>query len=143
MIIFDTDIVTLIETPGTVEYRRIESRIAQLPTEERVFTSVITYDEQTRGWLAYAAKARTPEEEVKAYERLQRHLENYRHLELVPFALPAVIRFRSLRRQYPRLGRNDLRIAAICLAQDSLLVSRNLRDFAQIEGMRIEDWTTP
>ncbi len=142
MIIFDTDVLTLIETPGTPEYRRIEARIAQAPPGDEILTSVITYDEQTRGWLAYAAKAKTPEEEERAYRRLQKHLENYKQLDLKSFDLAAVHRFRALRQQYRRLGANDLRIAAICLIEDALLVSRNLRDFKQIHGLRVEDWTS-
>jgi predicted nucleic acid-binding protein len=35
----------------------------------------------------------------------------------------------------------DLRIAAIVLARDDTLLSRNLPDFRRIAGLRVEDWS--
>jgi tRNA(fMet)-specific endonuclease VapC len=35
----------------------------------------------------------------------------------------------------------DLRIGAIALANDALLISRNLRDFMRIPNLHVEDWT--
>ena len=34
----------------------------------------------------------------------------------------------------------DLRIASIALTHDATLLSRNLRDFTKIPGLRVEDW---
>jgi len=36
----------------------------------------------------------------------------------------------------------DLRIAAIAMASDAILVTRNLRDFNGIDGLTIVDWST-
>ncbi|MFN0078159.1 MAG: type II toxin-antitoxin system VapC family toxin [Prosthecobacter sp.] len=33
----------------------------------------------------------------------------------------------------------DLKIAAICLAHDAMLLTRNLSDFDQIPGLRVEN----
>jgi tRNA(fMet)-specific endonuclease VapC len=33
-----------------------------------------------------------------------------------------------------------LKIAAIAIANDALLLSANLRDFEQVPGLRVEDW---
>ena len=34
----------------------------------------------------------------------------------------------------------DPKIAAICLAHDALLLTRNLADFARVAGLRVENW---
>jgi tRNA(fMet)-specific endonuclease VapC len=35
----------------------------------------------------------------------------------------------------------DLKIAAIALVQQAVVLTRNQRDFAKIVGLQIEDWT--
>jgi len=35
----------------------------------------------------------------------------------------------------------DLKIAAIAIANDATLLSRNLRDFGKVPDLRVEDWT--
>jgi tRNA(fMet)-specific endonuclease VapC len=34
----------------------------------------------------------------------------------------------------------DLKIAAIALANDALVLSANLREFGRVPGLRVEDW---
>jgi tRNA(fMet)-specific endonuclease VapC len=142
MIILDTDILSIIDVPDTPEYVRLQARIAQVPREEQILTTVINYEEQTRGWLDYAARAKTDRQLAEAYGRLRKHLVKYRSMEIVAFDLAAVELFGTLRSTYRRTGRNDLRIAAICLLHDALLVTRNLKDFGAIRGLRVEDWTS-
>jgi len=54
--------------------------------------------------------------------------------------MPAATKYEELRRQHRRIGRDDLRIAAIALVQDAILVTQNVTDFAAIEGLRVENW---
>lgn len=35
----------------------------------------------------------------------------------------------------------DLKIAAIAIANNAILLTRNLKDFGQIEELQAEDWT--
>jgi tRNA(fMet)-specific endonuclease VapC len=46
-----------------------------------------------------------------------------------------------LRKEKPRTGRMDLRIAAVALANSATLVTRNAGDFEGIAGLTIVDWS--
>ena len=39
-----------------------------------------------------------------------------------------------------RIGTLDLRIASITLAYDATLLTRNIADFRQVPGLKIENW---
>ena len=45
-----------------------------------------------------------------------------------------------LNKKLKKIGRADLLIAAISLANRSILVSRNLKDFRQVPGLQVENW---
>ncbi len=57
------------------------------------------------------------------------------------YTLEAHYHFRELREQKIRIGTQDSRIAAISLSENSILVTRNYRDFSQIPNLRLQDWT--
>src|SRR5439155_10371567 len=88
MVILDTDHLSLLEQVPSQASRRLRERLGALPPDE-ITTTIITYEEQTRGWLAYAARARTIAQQVAAYERLERHLDTYRVIPVVSFATAA------------------------------------------------------
>ncbi|MCE7988051.1 MAG: type II toxin-antitoxin system VapC family toxin [Caldilinea sp. CFX5] len=60
---------------------------------------------------------------------------------MLSFDATAAIQFRHLQQQRLRVGTQDLRIAAIALANNCTLVTRNRRDFERIPELRIEDWS--
>jgi tRNA(fMet)-specific endonuclease VapC len=110
-------------------------------TSSEVATTIITYEEQMRGWLSYIAKTSSIEVQVVAYRRLEKHLANYRTIPIVGFDEKAGQVFQELRVTYPRLGSMDVKIAAISMVNQAILLTRNLSDFGQIAGLRAEDWT--
>jgi tRNA(fMet)-specific endonuclease VapC len=68
-------------------------------------------------------------------------LDYFAQVNVLDFDLQAAAEYARLRGKYRRLGRNDLRIAAITLVIGAILVTRNMRDFSQIESLQLEDWT--
>jgi tRNA(fMet)-specific endonuclease VapC len=109
----------------------------------RISTTIISYEEQMRGWLSYIAKAQSEDKQVEAYKQLKNQLMNYCAIPVIEFDLDAVREFNRLRKTYPRLGTMDLKIAAITIVNRSTLLTRNSFDFGQISGLPIEDWTIP
>jgi tRNA(fMet)-specific endonuclease VapC len=48
--------------------------------------------------------------------------------------------FTLLRKQGVRIGSMDLKIACMVITNEATLLSRNLADFGQVPGLRVEDW---
>jgi tRNA(fMet)-specific endonuclease VapC len=63
-------------------------------------------------------------------------------IPLLPFDNRAAAEFDRLRQSRIRIGTMDLKIAAIALANDATLLTRNLSDFRKVPGLRAEDWST-
>jgi tRNA(fMet)-specific endonuclease VapC len=143
MIILDTDIFSLLELPDSPEYLRIRARIAQLDPPQPIATTVVTYEEQSRGRLAVVNASRGPQALASSYRQLRQHILNYRRIPLVDFDEAAADLAAGLQKSRLRLGTLDIRIAAIALTQNALLLSRNLRDFQRVPDLRVEDWTLP
>lgn len=55
-----------------------------------------------------------------------------------PSGLPAL---RGIEENKVKIGVSDLRIAAMVLEQNAILVTRNVRDFRKVPGLRMEDWS--
>jgi tRNA(fMet)-specific endonuclease VapC len=56
MIILDTDTFTLLQQGESKEKATLQARLSRVDPAE-ILTTVITYEEQTRGWLEYKAHA--------------------------------------------------------------------------------------
>ena len=138
--VLDTDHISLLVEEGDSEAgRRLKNRLARFPARD-ITSTIITYDEQSRGWLSYISRAKTIAAEVEAYRKLARHLDNYKHIELLDFTEAAAVEFQRLRK-IVRIGTMDLRIAAIALTHNATVLTRNLRDFEKVPGLKVEDWS--
>jgi tRNA(fMet)-specific endonuclease VapC len=141
MYILDTDHLSFLERKGD-NAQPLLQRMREIDPAQ-ISTTIISYEEQMRGWLSYIAKAQTEDKQVEAYKQLKNQLMNYCAIPVIEFNLGAVREFNSLRKIYPRLGTMDLKIAAITIVNRSILLTKNSSDFGQILGLPIEDWTTP
>ena len=139
MFVLDTDHMSLLEWGGEGS-AVLRERLADVDSDG-VATTIISYEEQMRGWMAYLARARSTEQQLAAYQRLRRHLENYRQIAILDFDRPAAAEVQRLHRARIRIGAMDLKIAAIVLSRDATLLSRNLVDFARVPGLKVEDWS--
>jgi tRNA(fMet)-specific endonuclease VapC len=139
MVVLDTDHISLLEGTGP-ETRRLAARLEKIPDEE-IVTTIISFEEQTRGWLTFLARARTLDQQIEAYRRLKRHLDTYRSIQVLEFDTRAAAEYQRLRQSRLRVGTLDLKIAAIVLVHDATLLSRNLVDFQKVPGLKVEDWT--
>lgn len=140
MVVLDTDHLSFLERRESPGSRILRARLDRLDTGSQA-TTIVTYEEQSRGWLAYIARAMTLAQEVEAYAKLKLHLQSFRHILVLDFDQLAAAKYQQLRRLRTRIGTMDLKIAAIVLAQDATLLSRNLSDFRKVPELRVEDWT--
>jgi tRNA(fMet)-specific endonuclease VapC len=62
-------------------------------------------------------------------------------MKVLPFDKQAMNEILDLQKRRTRIGTSDLRIAAIATANGVKLLCRNLRDFRQVPGLEVEDWT--
>jgi tRNA(fMet)-specific endonuclease VapC len=139
VILLDTDHVNVLKYP---EHPRFASLTTQLNTsdDQDIATTVITVEEQMRGWLAWINRSDDVHRQVPAYQELLRLFVFFSRWQVMPFDEQAASAFQDLRAQRIRIGTMDLKIAAIALVHDALLLSANLRDFQQIPNLRVANW---
>ena len=140
VLILDTDHLTVIQRRSEPAYSRLRARLSKLPPNT-VQTTIVSFEEQMRGWLAVISNARNQQKEVEAYQRLQALLLFFNEIPVLDYTEVVAARFENLKRSRLRVGSMDLKIAAIALSQDGLLLSANLKDLQKVPDLRVEDWT--
>jgi tRNA(fMet)-specific endonuclease VapC len=141
MVLLDTDHLSILEWQDNPAALRIRTRLQEYSPDE-VGTTIINFEEKMRGWMTILAKTRKVKEHIEAYRRLSQQLRLFCSISFVlEFDERAAVEFQRLKKEHPRLGTMDLRMAAIALSHRATLVSRNQRDFRQIPGLVLEDWT--
>ena len=135
--ILDTDHVTLFQ----YNHPNITQRVRAIGGSN-IFVTTVTLEEQLRGRLAGISRVATqPERLAVAYQNLQRTLLYFCSVNLLDFDDAACSCYQRLLQQKIRIGTQDLRIAAIALANQTTLVTRNQKDFIQVPDLSFEDWT--
>ena len=112
-----------------------------LISPDEIAITTITAEEQLRGRLAQIKKASTTEALAMAHRRFRQAIYDLAKLNILELDSAAITIFEDLKRQRPRVGSQDLRIAAVAIANGAVIVTRNRVDFGQIAGLQIEDWT--
>jgi tRNA(fMet)-specific endonuclease VapC len=139
--VVDTHILSLLAHKDSPEAPRIRRRIAQLPSEHLIVTTIINYEEQMRGWMAILTQARSSKSEIQIYARLADHLATFRRMTVLEYTSAAATLVDGFRRQKLKIGTMDLKIAAIAVSANAVLVTRNSSDFRKIPGLQLQDWS--
>jgi tRNA(fMet)-specific endonuclease VapC len=136
MTLFDTDTFSLFVSGQA----RVVERVR--PAQGDFAITIITRIEVLRGRFDSVVKAADAGELQRAQQRLDRTDQDLARVTIIPFDAAALGEFDKLRqnKKLKKIGRADLLIASITLAQPATLVSRNLRHFQQVPGLRVENW---
>lgn len=137
MHLLDTDMLTHLHSGNSKVIERLRTS-----EDLEVGTTIVTRIEILRGRIDYILKAETGTDLLKAQQLLNRTEELLAQILTVPLDLKSAERFDYLRstRSLRKVGRADLLISSIALSNRATLVTRNLKHFKQIPGLKVENW---
>jgi len=136
--LLDTDHVSLHERG----HAALGAHLARHPPQD-VAVSAITVEESLRGRLAILSRRLDGAGRIHAYANLLAAVRFFNSVPVVPFDQACEAQFQQLVALRLRVGTQDLKIAATALANRLIVVTRNRRDFGQVPGLVLEDWSVP
>ena len=142
MIFLDTDHISVLQHADSELAQSLLTRLSQ-GADRDIATTAITLEEQSRSWLSLIHRYSDARRQVAYYDRFVAAFRFFARWRVAPFDDAAAVRFEELRSVRIRVASTDLKIAAICLVNGATLLSRNLADFLQVPGLRVENWLSP
>ena len=133
--IFDTDHLNLYGRKNLVLMIRL------FAANVRLTTTAINVEEQVKGRLAQIAEAKDGAKKSIAYQRLVETVTLLSEFNILQYCAKSHKIYETLKAECTSVGTQDLRIASIALANNAVLLTRNIQDFNQIPGLIIEDWS--
>lgn len=118
--------------------QRLTARLSQVG--EEVATTAISVDEQLSGLLAAIHGRHEPAAQIEPYAELVERMEFLASFLILPWDEDSVARFARMKAARIKGGTMDLKIACITLAHDATLLTRNTAHFAEVPGLRFENW---
>jgi tRNA(fMet)-specific endonuclease VapC len=135
--LLDTDTITLIQFGHAAVIRNLATH-----ADSEIALSAISFQEQMQGWLGRLGKLAKVSQQADWYDRLvTRMLPVWRRFEMLPFPQAAIQRFQQMRTLRLNVGLMDLRLAAVALENNLIMVTRNTRDFGRVKGLPTADWS--
>src|SRR5262249_6007320 len=134
--VLDTDTLQLFQEG----HAQVVARVLAVAPENRAI-SVVTVEEQLTGWYTQLRQGESPGRFAWGYCQIAATVRFLSQVQIIDFDDAAMARCALLRKRKLKLGTLDLRIASSVLEHDTILVTRNLRDFRQVAGLRLEDWS--
>jgi tRNA(fMet)-specific endonuclease VapC len=139
MFVLDTDVLSIIEwAASSAAAQQLSERIAELKDE--VVTTIISLEEQMRGWMALLRSKKSVKEEVEVYRRLRRQFHNLCKLKLLEFDEHCAIKFQELKKSKLKVGTMDLKVGSIVLVNNATIITGNTVDYETIPGLQVKDW---
>ena len=139
MILLDTDHLTILGYDDSPRGGALSARLEK-SADRAIGTTIISVEEQWRGWFAVVARHRDVRRQVKAYQELVELHKFLSNWTILPFDDAAADHFEQLRAGGIRIGSMDLKIASIALVHDAVVLSANLQDFQKVPKLRVENW---
>ena len=136
MIVLDTDIFSLYAKGNP----RVVARADRAP--EPFVITIATQIEVLRGRISELLTAADSDQLRIAQRRWDESVAILAIPPIIHFDEPSLAEFERLRanKSLRKIGRADLLIASIALAHSATLVTRNLKHFRQVPGLRLENW---
>lgn len=138
--LLDTDHISFLQRRSGIEFTRLTIRMGQYSSADFAL-SIISLHEQMLGAHNFINRAYTNTDMVRGYALLLEILQGFASSPVLPFDAEAIAIFDKLRGQRVRVSTMDLRIAAIAISRNLVLLTRNARDFSKVPELVTEDWT--
>ncbi len=139
--LLDTDHISFLQRRSCSEFTNLVARIARRSPADFALC-VVSFHEQVLGAHTFINRAQTKADVIRGYTLLLETFQGFSSAPVLPFDAVAIEVFDKLRTQKIRISTMDLRIAAISLSRNLVLLTRNIKDFSKVPGLVIEDWTS-
>ena len=138
--LLDTDHISFLQRRSGQEFTRLIIRMEQ-HSQVDFALSIVSIHEQVLGAHNFINRARINIDVMGGYTLLLEILQGFSSAPVLPYEAEAVAIFDELRRQKVRVSTMDLRISAIALSHNLIVLTRNVSDFSKVPGLITEDWT--
>ena len=139
LFILDTDSASLFLAGNQKLIYRVTQKVPH------VVTTIVTVQELFNGWAGRGNDLAEANNLVRIYGKLWQTTEFLKTIEILTFSELANTYHQNLILEHKILAKKklekDMRIAAIALSVDGTIITRNHKDFSQVPGIKIEDWT--
>jgi tRNA(fMet)-specific endonuclease VapC len=139
LFILDTDSASLFLAGNQKLIYRVTQEVPH------VVTTIVTVQELFNGWAGRVNDPAEANNLVRIYGKLWQTTEFLKTIEILTFSELANTYHQRLILEHKFLAKKrlekDMRIAAIALSIGGTVITCNQKDFAQVPGLKIEDWT--
>jgi tRNA(fMet)-specific endonuclease VapC len=137
--ILDTDHISLF----LGNYPPVRDKVLQLKAECSI--TVISVQEIFNGWVGQLNRVENEAYKIEIYQRLHLTTQFIQQMPVLNYEQTASIQYQQIIKANPTLAKRrlekDMRIAAIAIANEAIIVTRNKRDFEQVPKLIMEDWS--